>query len=203
MIIGIVHHDSTKKFLPALLKSLKGVQYPVQIVYNNKVADTTKEIDGIPIVYNMWGGFELGALKRLMEANPKENDFFILQESVVIKDHMMFGVAASYIGSLACSHGFMHFMGKYQRDVVNQIGIPVPQTRLAEIYWEYFWNIVYINAAGDKIATFDEPLLDNSEVFEQKFGRKNMVLENKYMKKWKSNWGGVNIKTPPQDFIPK
>ena len=42
------------------------------------------------------------------------------------------------------------------------------------------------------IASCDEPMKDTRK-FEMKFGKKRMVLENSYMKKWKSNWKGFKV----------
>jgi len=200
MIIGIVHHESTKKFLPALLKSLKGVKYQTIIVYNDK--ETHNEKFPFPCVCNPWGGYELGALALLMITNPQEQDFFLLHATTVIKDLEIFDIAAQFKGTLALSQGLMSFMGKYRREIIDKIGVPVPRTREAAIYWEYFWNIVYLQQEK-KISTCDSPLVDTKK-FEMKFGRKNMVLENKYIKKWKSNWRALDLKMPaPESFIPK
>lgn len=180
MTIGIVHHDSTNRFLPELLASLEGVKYPVYVIVNKK------------------GGYELGALKRLLDENPHENDFFLLHETTVIKDQTIFDIAAQFDGSLAMCPGFASFLGKYRREVLEEVGIPVPMSRLAAIYYESFWNIMYMNLEK-KIAMCDEPLGD-TDVFVKKFGKKRMLLENSYMKKWKSNWQGFQVNMP---YTPK
>lgn len=192
MIIGIIHHDSTKEFLPELLESLRGViRFPKCIVYNNKKESESDEKFPFPVLFNPIGGFELGALKALVDVFLNEDDFFLLQESTLIKDPVMFDIANKFDGSVAVCPGFGSYIGKYRRRVLEEIGIPIPKSRKVEIMYEYYWNIIYMNTEK-RIASLNEPLVD-TEVFEEKFGRKNMVLENCYMKKWKSNWGGFRV----------
>ncbi len=204
MIIGIIHHNSNKQFLKPLLKSLKGVKYPVQIIYNNASASNSDEIDCQDvverIVYNLSGGYELGALKALVNANPKEKDFFLIHNSTLIKDKQIFDIADSVDGTFVMSGGIMSYMAKYRREILETIGIPVPKTKEVAIYYEYFWNIIYMNTEK-KIAMCDQPLVD-SKVFENKYGRRNMVIENDYLKKWKANWKGFQI-LQASDYIPK
>ena len=193
MIIGIVHHDSTKRFLPALLKSLKPVfaeyKHQVVIVYNNK--ERSDDVFPCPVLYNPKGGFELGALAALMAAYPEQKSFFMLQDTTVIKNPFIFDIAIAFSGSLAMCPGFASFLGKYRRCSLEKVGIPIPGTREAAIYYEKFWNVMYMNIEKP-IASCDEPMKDTRK-FEMKFGKKRMVLENSYMKKWKSNWKGFKV----------
>lgn len=194
MIIGIVHHESTEKFLIPLLRSLSKSPYQIQVVYNNKGYERDfnwAPYVHFPLLYNPQGGFELGALQCLMEMNPEENDFFLLHSSTLVKDLTIFDIAAQFKGSLAICPGFGSFMGKYRREILEKVGIPVPQDRQVAIYYEKYWNEIYMNTETT-IASCDEPLVD-SKIFEMKYGRKNMVLENVYLKKWKSNWKGFKI----------
>jgi hypothetical protein len=188
MIIGIIHHKSTKKYLPALLKSLEGVKYPVRIVRQD-LLDT----DDRDTVYNFEGGYELGALKMLMLYNPEETDFFLLHETTLIKDQSIFDIAARFKGSFSLSPGMMCFLAKYRRSVIDEIGLPIPKTREAAIAYEYFWNILYMTTEK-KMLLCDEPLQD-TERYEMKFGKKRMVIENRYIKKWKSNYKPLTVTT--------
>lgn len=202
MVIGIVHHDSNKRFLKPLLKSLKGVKYPVVVVHNEQTLnnETMKfhKSHGFPVVYNPENGFELGALALLLKWYPKENDFFLLQNSTLIKDQEIFDIAAQFDGTLALSGGLMCFMAKYRRETIERLGIPIAKDMKAEIFYEHFWNIIYLNLE-EKIALCHEPLKD-TDVFEEKFGRRNMVIENTYLKKWKSKFHSLDLK---QYYEPK
>lgn len=192
MIIGIIHHESTRHFLPPLLKSLRGVKYPVEVIFNNC---TNNRPLGIPKPFTWWpnpeGGFELGALKHLFTTEYKEDSYFLMQESTLVKDQGIFDIAAAFPGSLAICPGFGSFLGKYRRSVLEEVGIPVPQSRQVAIYYEKYWNEIYMNTEK-VIASCDQPLVDTKK-FETKFGRKNMVLENKWLIKWKSNWSGFRF----------
>lgn len=198
MIIGIVAHEKTQDFMYELLRSMLGIKYPVYVVYNNKgdrgLVDSAPFGFEFPVLFNPQGGYELGALSAMMEYFTEEDDFFLLHATTLIKDKRLFDIAAQFDGSLAICPGFASFMGKYRRKVLEEVGIPVPQSREAAIYYEYFWNIMYMDLEK-KIASIDQPLKD-TDVFEKKFGQKRMVLENDYMKKWKSNHGGFKIKIP-------
>lgn len=192
MTIGIVHHQSTIKFLAPLAKSLAGVHYPIRIIANNQTPH--KESFPFPVIYNKRGGFELGALHKLIASCPKEDDFFLLPETSIMKDNRIFDLTARYNGSFAMSPGFGSFTGKYCREILTNIGIPIPQSRKSAIFYEKFWHVLYMDTEPN-MAIADDPLID-SEVFEEFNGRTNMVLENAYMKKWKSNWGNIKLSLP-------
>lgn len=189
MIIGIVHHRSNKKFLYNLLESIKGVKYPVYIVIN-EVSNFDHSFP-YKVILNPDGGYELGALKKLLQETDDE-DIFLIQDSHEIKDLSLFDLAASLPGSLATAKGFYHYTGKYKRSILEKVGIPDTKSKQDAINAEYDWHRVYCKH-DPQIVMLENPLIDDmpNMRYEEKFGRLNMVLENDYVKKYKGNWGQI------------
>lgn len=186
MLIGIVHHPSNDQFLKNLVKSMKGVKYPVRIVVNDVAKYTKKQ--PFKAICNPKGGFDLGALRLLFETTDYDQ-IFLIQDSFEIKKLDLFDIAAHCPGSFAVSKGFFHYTGKYQRKIAEKIGIPITQTKMDAVYYEYHWSMDYAKT-DKKIAMMENALSDDMKEahFETKFGRKNLVLENEYIKKYKGHW---------------
>jgi len=77
-------------------------------------------------------------------------------------------------------------MGIYDRKLLKKTGIPEVRTRAEAVYFEVRWVEDYILAAGEISVFFSD--LNDSDIFEEVFGRTNMVLENDYLKKYKGTW---------------
>lgn len=130
------------------------------------------------------GRYELGALTSAMELT--NDDIFLLQDSCEIKDPKIFDIAAAHKGGMALNPRFEMYLGKYSRQVLEQMEIPIPRTKAEAVSYESAWNEKYIKL--DKgFTVFHQPLHDN-HIFEDKFGRTNMILENDYIKKYKGTW---------------
>lgn len=179
MIIGIVHHPSTRPFLIDLLHSLKGVKYPVVIVNNGREYEHNFNHR---VIQNDHDGYELGALKLLKD---RDDSVFLLQDTTEIKDQSIFDIANEYEGSIALCARFMSFLGKYRTEVINQIGIPIVDGKEHSITLETEWTNQYIR--NEPNFQFIQPLQDNPNR-EFKHGRLNMILENDYIKKYKGTW---------------
>lgn len=185
MIIGIIHHPDNKLFLKDLLQSIKGATYPIYIVAN----ECSKGVKApYKVIYNPEGGYELGALKKLLEVT-KDEDIFLIQDSFVVKNLELFDIAANHPGSLATSSGFFHYTGKYKRSILEKIGFPIPKDKREAIQYEHDWNEAYALADPD-IAMLPDYLHDrmDSARYEQRHGRLNLVLENEYLTKYKGTW---------------
>lgn len=195
MVIGITHHKSTAAFLPALLFSLQGVEHSLYVVCNNMTPEQTMREEKRSGRYNrqaiyipnMCGGFDPGAMRAVLDFDKKATDIFMLQETTEVKDKRIFDVAARSAGSVALSAGFFHFLGKYRRAIIDQVGLPIPQTKKAAIFWEYYWSLVYCDSE-DRLLVVPNALEDTKK-FKMMHGKKRMVLENDYIIKYKSNWG--------------
>lgn len=167
MIIAIVHHQSNKLFLDDLLKSLEGVEYPIK-VYENDPNDSR---------------FELGVLQKALDEF--DDDVFLIQDSCEVKDVALFDKAAKHNGGLALCHRFMSYLGKYKKDVLKQMEIPVVTHKNDSIHHELHFNSLYMRLDPEFI--YLDPMVDN-EQREEKHGRINMILENQWVKKYKNTW---------------
>lgn len=176
MIIVIATHQSTKPFLKDLLYSLRGCKYKKLVIEN----ETTNS----RYIANR-GGYELGAMyKATTLAN---DDLFFLQDTCVIKKKKILEIAEKAPGGMALCHKFMSYLGKYKRAVLDTMVIPGVDNKQDSLRHEFSWTAEYISL--DKDFQYAPDPLGDSNVFEEKHGRKNMVLENDYLIKYKARWG--------------
>jgi|SRR3990167_2183469 len=170
--ILIVTHPDNTCFFDNLILSIAGYdKYPVRVHRNDKTNDT----------------FELGALKSCL----KETDWdeiLLLQDSCEIKDARLFDeVFEKNAGkSVAIGYKFLHYLGKYRREILEKMEIPDTPNKEASIFFESKFNNDYM-ALETELVTISNSL-HHSSLFEQKCGRLNMKLENEFLIKWKGTW---------------
>ena len=102
--------------------------------------------------------------------------FILLQDSMIVKDHSIFDIVADIPN---CKIANQMFLGKFTAPYNLP---PKPTSKGEAIDMETFW---YTPKEWETIC----PEFTDTEVFEEKNGRMNMVLENKYFKKFKGHWG--------------
>lgn len=156
-------------WLPNLLNSLDGYdKYPVIIVSNY--------------------GYEVGKIRWVVE-NTTIDEFVLLHDSCEIKDTRLFDLCFKEVGyTVMFDPKFRSYMGKWRREVLERIGIPRTDTKEGSVSYEESWaNKIYLGNERKKKVLFKEGF-SRSSIFEEKFGRNNMVLSNKYIKKWKGTW---------------
>lgn len=172
--IVIATTPSPSDFLPNLLRSMEGYdKYPILVVSDY--------------------GYELGKIKFIYEHTDIE-EFFLLQESCEIKDTKLFDmVFEKYKGkSVSVSPHLQSYLVKYRRAILDKMEIPVVKSKIESIEQEYEFNKQYKEKDSSLNILF--PDLGDKDVFEEKFGRTNMVIENKYIKKYKGTWTTQNLK---------
>ena len=150
--------------------------------------------DKYPIIVVVNDDFELGKLKWVYD-NTDIDEFFLLHDTVEIKDTGLFDLAFNYDGSFALSSQPVQmgmFLGKYRREILDKMSIPLTKTKMEAVLQECAFNEQY-SKLETKMATIFNPLL-NSDKFEEKFGRKNMILENDYIRKYKGTWSLEMVK---------
>jgi hypothetical protein len=145
-----------------------------------------------PLIITNHDGFQLDALRKTFERTPFDEIFF-LNDTMVVKDNFVWNMIFDGTeGKTVSFHPeFQMYLNKYRRDIVEQVPFPEINSRYDDIEkGEGFWNWAYRDLDPDFIM-FD-PLLDpNPDIAENhefKYDRDNIVLENKYFKKWKSVW---------------
>lgn len=134
-------------------------------------------------------GFIPDFLRTILTMNIEE--FVILQDSMEIKDTKIFdlcferwaGVSVS-LSSTPAPFGSTH--GKFIRSILLECDIPKISSKREDILYEVSFAEEYRRKCnGVEVLMCDLP---HSDKFEEKFGRKNMVVENDWIKKYKGTW---------------
>lgn len=152
--------------------------------------------DKYPIIVVVNDGFELGKLKWVYD-HTDVDEMFLLHDTLEIKDVSMFEEAfeecqgKSYALSDHPTYMGM-FLGKYRREILDKMEIPITETKAEAVDQEELFNRRYSELEPYKVVV--DPPLVNGNIFEEKFGRKNMVLENEFVKKYKGTWCRAMVK---------
>jgi hypothetical protein len=171
---GIVVTTSahTSDWLMPCLESI-GSKYPVLVVRNGGGLP----VEGYDTVINDWNGFELGGIARGAE---RFDEFVHLMDTCVIKDSSLFDRLFEIPGHVFLTEGGYHYMGKFVSDDLPFL--PIVSSKAEAISHELSW-------LNGKARTYFKPDLPvHTHVFEEKNGRRNMVLENDFIIKWKATW---------------
>jgi len=145
-------------------------------------------------------GWQIDGFRKIWEQTDYDEIFF-LNETMIVKDNSIWEIIfGKLIGqSVALADKFQMFLAKYERKYVEKTEFPTVSNRYEDVtLGEDVWNHSYMDVCPDWI--YLDPMEDVNpefpENFEHKFGRKNMIIENQYIKKWKSAW---NISMIPKE----
>lgn len=141
------------------LKSLDGVMYPVDVV------DGGSTFDPMGFYHAKKKGYK---------------NFVLLHDTCVVKDQKLFDILFSHDEHVSLSPGFLMCMGKYRLDKLPELP-PQPMTKRQAVEFEG----QYCSALRGECLF---PDFVDSDVFEEKNGRNNLILENEYLKKYKGFW---------------
>lgn len=199
--IVVTTSQATEPFLNDLLQSLPTL-WPILLVCNSNHIPQVVRASLLPpnttVVYNDYNAWELGGIARGVE---HFSEFVHLMDTCIInkgivdekwpeaqlEPEMLFRIMFGGPGSCFLCRGFYSYLGKYRTDILKFVGIPRIETKEQAIHAEEHWNRLYLNA--DSAAwQFPSLLPVSSDVFEEKHGRRNMVLTNGYMTKYKATW---------------
>jgi hypothetical protein len=155
------------------------------------LTDCLASIQREVLVLRQAGTWELGKIKWLYE-NTQLDRFLFLHDSVVVKDQAFFDRMFEHDGSVSVTNDpgiFGMYMGIYTREHLSRVELYSPVTQRDSIRAEIEWTHRYATAAGNVPVVFPD-LRDQLNVgFVEHHGRKNMVLENYYLRKFKGTWG--------------
>lgn len=135
-------------------------------------------------------GFELAKIGWVMQNTTAER-FLLLQDSWVIKDDGFWDLLEAHSGSVAINsdpYYFGCYAGIYERSVIEQIGVPVMADKRDAIRNEIDWHKAYVQVAGEPVVLFPDLTDNNATGTVQRHGRINLLLENKYIAKYKGTW---------------
>lgn len=195
--IVITTSPNTKEWLHDCIASVIDSDYEILIVQNNRpdLADKTDtyeytftkdsgEVVSIKSVWNDWNGFELGGILRGAEYF---DEFIHLMDTCVIKKPEMLEMMFDHDGGVHLCPDFFSYLGKYRSSVIEQIGVPKISTKEDAIRFEREWNAKYLKV-DTQTKQFEPVLPIHTDVFEEKHGRKNMILNNGFIIKYKATW---------------
>lgn len=165
--IVIASYEPSKPFLNDLMASIK-TDYPIYICW-----------EGIGRPHN---SHEYGAVEKGMELF---DEFIFLHATCEIKDNSIFDKLFSIKGHVALTDGFYHLIGKYVSD--DMPIVPEVHNKAESVANELTWFT-------KPYTIYEEQLPHTTNNFIEKHGRKNMVCENSYIKKYKGTWGTDMIK---------
>jgi hypothetical protein len=135
-------------------------------------------------------GYELAKIAWVME-NTTVDRFLFLQDSWVIKSDKFWDLLGQFEGSVALTRDpyfFGCYAGVYERHVIDRIGVPVVKDKAHSILLEIDWHRRYVEASGEPTVLFPELTDKNATDVVERHGRKNLVLENDLVVKWKGTW---------------
>ena len=141
------------------------------------------------IVVSNWG-FELGKIAWVMDNTTAER-FLFLQDSWVVKTPAFFTLLEDSVGSVALTQDpyfFGCFAGVYERSVIEDIGVPVIESKFEAVQAERFWHESYVMSAGEPRVLFPELTDENATEVRVHNGRENLILENEFVLKYKGTW---------------
>lgn len=160
--IAICHHKNNIEFLKDLVDSISGIPYKIYEDGIDRIKDS----------------YEIGAIN---EARKDFDNFILLQDTCLIKDTDKLIEILNKSGNIAFSDNFFHYIGKYQTDLLPQL--PENKSKDDSITNEAFWSKIIGN-----FSYIENPLKITTNVFEDRHGRKNMVLENDFIIKYKNRY---------------
>ena len=139
-----------------------------------------------PIIVSNQYEYEVGKIRWVVE-NTNIDEFVLLQDSCVVKDAGIFDLCFDKNGTVTFDPKFRSYMGKWLRHTLKKTGIPLAKNKHDAVILEEDWaHRIYLANETVKSSLFDTFSLSNA--YEDRHGRKNMVLENRYIKKWKGTW---------------
>ena len=121
-------------------------------------------------------------------------EFVFLPQSTEVLDNDLWRVvfdqyAGSSVSLAQHPDMFGMYLGKYRSEVVRCLELPMVRDKRDAIYWEDRWTVPYLEIDPNVVVLDDLP---HSDVFEEKFGRMNMVVSGKYLRRWKGSWMGLS-----------
>ena len=135
--------------------------------------------------------WELGKIKFIHETYRQER-FLFLHDSVEILDDGFFDLINETSGSVALVSDpvpFGMFMGIFERKVLDQVPLWQPTTKESSARAELLWTTRYARAAEPYTILFPEVCDRNAVRVVERFGRENLILENRFIRKYKATWG--------------
>jgi hypothetical protein len=190
---GIVICTVAKRtaILHNVLKTFNGYhRYPIYIVINDAGNEHTFNLTWLREFYRTLplstNHFELGAIKA---ASEHLDEFFFLHDTCEVKDLDIFDAAFSSPFSVAYGPYFSGYIGKYRREILSQMEIPLPTSKDEAIEQEFKFTRAYAALDGN-VLVMDPTFKQGPENrIVERYGRKNLLIEGKWLRKYQGTWG--------------
>lgn len=174
------------------MKQAIAIQHPIKGDVN-WLGELLPTVDtNYPILITNHWGWQIDSVRKIFFQTDYDEIFF-LNETMIVKNNSIWKIVFEDLKgySVALAEKYQMYLGKYLRKYVEQTNFPKVTTRREDVIrGEDEWNHEYMSL--DSNIVWIQPITDvNPDIesnFEYKFGRKNMVVENDYIKKWKSQW---------------
>jgi len=186
--IVIVTSESTKDFLGECINSCLQDKYPILVVSNNNYVPTIPEISKCELVINDWNGFELGGIVRGME---RFDEFILMQDTAVVKDQELFDISFNYNGTVYYTDYLaFHYSAKFRTEILKKMNIPRVTDRREAIDMERKFGVSYLIAETGNKMMIEPPVPSGDYKYPKAtmHGRKGIIVENKYIRKHKTNY---------------
>lgn len=182
--IVICSHTNTEKQLFNSISFISSKNYNIPIYYVINGCFNRLRVGNCILLDE--DRFELGAIYEAVHTFDLD-EFILLQDTIEVKDVKLFDMAFEQENkTVYFFHRFMCYAGKYRKEILNKIGIPIVNTKFDSVIQEDLFHKKYFEAEPDAICLF--PDLNDTDNFEEKFGRNNMIIENNFIKKYKGTW---------------
>lgn len=135
-------------------------------------------------------GYELGKIKWC--ANNLKSPFFFFQDSVIFKNTDWIDELFNRNKSVALTNDpdiYGMYMGIYLPEILQDCNFPIVQNKADSVKYEIEWTRHYVNQAINVDIAFSDLRDATSKKKVIKHGKECLVLENKHIVKFKSNWG--------------
>jgi hypothetical protein len=151
--------------------------------------ESLKDYKDYPIVILSDYNFELGKIRWMYE-NTHMDEFLFLPDTVIIRKPEIFKkVFDEYKGhSVTFRSNGNCYMVKYRREILDKMKIPIAHNKDESIFHENYFNKTYLSLDDTKVLFPNLVDILVEENTEQKFGGKELKMENEYFCKWKGIW---------------
>ena len=174
------------------MKQAIAVQHPIK-GRSDWLGELLPTLDTIyPIILTNHWGWQIDSVRKTFEKTDYDEIFF-LNETMIVKNNSVWDIIfkENQGKTVAFAEKLQMYLAKYLRKYVDQTTFPKVNTRREDVIrGEDEWNHQYMTL--DSNIVWIQPITDVNpqfpENFEHKFGRKNMIVQNDYFKKWKSAW---------------
>jgi len=190
--IVITTCDGNEKWLYELLDSIQEAydrvidkvdKYPILVVVNDCTESILRHKSIAKVICNDWNGWEVGGIARGAE---QFDQFIHLMDTCTVQDYTLFYNLFEGKQPVMLCDKFYSYLGRYNSKSLKSLGIPVIKTKQDAIWCEHHWHQEYIMIEGVRLFTPSLPI--TTEVFEERHGRTNMVLQNGFITKYKATW---------------